>query len=103
MRLEPHEKLLLHRRRRGETQKDAAYRLGVPKKRYILWENGAMRCPRVPRLSRIKPHERCFIRRRRANMTQEELAGLLGLSTLWVAKMEMNKVPNKQLMEFWDE
>lgn len=36
-------------------------------------------------------------------MTQEELAGLLGLSTLWVAKMEVNKVPNKQLREFWSE
>lgn len=36
-------------------------------------------------------------------MTQEELAGLLGLSTLWVAKMEMNNAPNKQLREFWGE
>lgn len=103
MRLEAHEKLFIHRRRRGETQKDAAYRLGVPKKRYIRWENGTLHCPRVPRISRLRPHERCLIRRRRANMTQEELAQLLGLSTLWVAKMEANKAPNKQLRAFWNE
>lgn len=36
-------------------------------------------------------------------MTQGELAHLLGLSTLWVAKMEANKAPNKQLRAFWNE
>jgi len=97
------ERLLLDRRRKGETQVAAAKRYSVPLNRYVEWEKGTTECPFKPLLQRLQPHERCLIHRRRSGRTQAKVAYALGRCRRWVTLMERGEVPCKELEVYWGE
>ena len=96
------ESLLLHRRRKGLNQIEAAKEYDVHVDKYRDWE--ADRRPDDQprrRLGELKPHEVCFLLRRRAGKTQREVAAALGCTRLWVIQMEDGKAPVERLREYW--
>jgi hypothetical protein len=96
------EKLLLERRRKNETQGEAAARYEVSHNRYGLWERG--RLPDIPKvvIVEIKPHERCLLYRRRANVTQARVAGEMKICRWWLNQMERGDVDCSSLIEYWE-
>jgi len=98
------EALVLWRRRKQLTQVQAAAQLGCAVDRLRSWESAEARSkpPRM-QLGVIKMYERCFILRRRATpkMTQEALAARIGVSKLWVIRMEEGTAPTDRLVNFW--
>ena len=97
------ERLLLDRRRKGETQVVAAKRYNVPLNRYVEWEKGTRPCPHKPVLQRLQPHERCLILRRRSGLTQTAVAAQIHRCRRWVTLMERGEVPCTELEEYWGE
>jgi hypothetical protein len=97
------ESLLLHRRRKGLNQIEAAKEYDVPVDKYRDWE-ADRRLDDQPRrhLGELKPHEVCFLLRRRAGKTQREVAAALGCTRLWVIQMEDGKAPVERLREYWN-
>ena len=95
------EKLLIERRRRCETQADAARRYGTPVAKYERWERSLEHCP-FQFLS-ISPtdYEKCYIYRKRRNFSQAQVAKELGRSRYWVILMEQGIVPCQELNKFW--
>ncbi|AAT69508.1 repressor [Alphaproteobacteria phage PhiJL001] len=55
------------------------------------------------RLRGIQVHEKCLIYRRRAGKTQREVARDLGVSRLWVNKMENGLESCDQLLWYWEQ
>lgn len=96
------ESLLLHRRRKGMSQADAAREYGVSPDRYRDWEKDR-RLRDQPRrhLGQLKPHEVCLLLRRRAGKTQREVAADLGCTRLWLVQMENGSAPVDRLREYW--
>lgn len=96
------ESLLLHRRRKGLNQIEAAKEYDVPVDKYRDWE-ADRRLDDQPRrhLGELKPHEVCFLLRRRSGKTQREIAAALGCTRLWVIQMEDGKAPVERLREYW--
>ncbi len=103
MDLTPAERILIDRRRRKETQHEAAKRYAVCLTTYTQWERGEVPCPHKPPLYQLRAHERCLIQRRRSQITQAEIADKLGRSRRWVTLMERGAVPSMELEEFWGE
>lgn len=97
------ERLFIARRRKGESQIDAAASRGVSVDIYADWEMDR-RTHDQPhqQIGELKPHEVFTLRRRRAGMTQEELAERLDCTRLWVVQMERGTVNCDRLREFWD-
>lgn len=97
------ERLLILRRRRGQSQKQAAEALGVSLYCYRQWESDeqAETDPPKVRSPKLALHEQCFLRRVRAGLSLADLAGELGLSRWWVCKMEQGKAPPERLLEHW--
>lgn len=96
------ESLVIWRRREGLNQVDAAAKYGVHPDRYRDWE-ADKRDDDQPRkhLGQLKPHEVCYLLRRRAGKTQREVAAAIGMTRLWVIKMEEGTAPVERLREFW--
>lgn len=98
------ELLLLDRRRRGYNQVEAAAMYGVRPDRYRDWEADRRTTdqpkPRS-RVGRLTLREQCFLLRRRAGKTQRELAEEIGLTRVWVHKMEEGSAPVARLCQFW--
>lgn len=102
MHLTTSETLLLHRRRQGKSQADAAGDFKVPVSRYVAWETGRLPFTgRLPKLSAPLKHEVCFLKRRRTGKTQEELADELGFSKYWIRLMEQGQVSSTSLERYW--
>jgi DNA-binding XRE family transcriptional regulator len=99
--LTPGEKLRILRRRKGWSQEAAAQHYEVHSEHYRRWETGVLQkgCPRFP--MDAKPHEVCFILRLRSRKFQRELAASLGVTRLWIHKMEVGEVPCERLMDYW--
>ena len=101
------ERLLLDRKRRAETQAQAAVRYNVSPKIYGLWERdqyeASMGIDTSFLLGRLKPHERCLIRRRREQLTQGALAKRMGCSRWWLLRMEQGEAPVRDLVEYWSD
>lgn len=100
------ERLLLQRRRRGQSQRQAASAYGVTRYRYRAWElddNGKETGPLPPRapLGRMHPHEACFILRRRKGLSVERLARRLRVTPEWLTQMEHGAAPVDRLARFW--
>lgn len=96
------ESLLLHRRRKGLNQIEAAKEYGVPPNRYREWEADCRLDDQpLQRLGQLKPHEVCLLLRRRSGKTQREIAAALGCTRLWVIQMEGGKAPVERLREYW--
>src|SRR5690606_8962828 len=83
------ERLVIWRRRKGLTQVQAAAELGVRADRYRDWEAGR-RGSEIPRkeVGKLEVREVCYLRRRRAGRAQREIAAAIGMTRLWVIKME---------------
>lgn len=96
------ESLVLWRRRKGLNQIQAAEEFEAHPDRYREWE-ADKRVDDQPRkhLGQLKIHEICFLLRRRAGKTQREVAEAIGLTRLWVIKMEEGTAPTERLREYW--
>ena len=99
------ERLFIHRRRTGFTQARAAAALGIPVHAYANIECGRFEASdykvKAPKLGRIQPFQWAVLFRRRKAWTQVELARKLKCCRFHVNQMELDKVPNQQLLEFW--
>lgn len=94
------ERLLIARRRLGESQQEAADRLAVTLYRYRQLEAGMGKI-RAPKLGELAEHEICLVRRRRAGISLRELAKALGTSCWWVTQMEYGRAPVERLVRYW--
>ena len=96
------ESLIIWRRRKGFNQVQAAAEFDVHPDRYRDWE-ADKRLEDQPRqhLGPLKPHEVCYLLRRRDNKTQREVAADIGMTRLWVIKMEEGTAPVERLREYW--
>lgn len=102
------ERLLIGRRRSGQTQAQAAKDWGVSQSRYSRWERGLdpiqAHIKDVPtKLSELEPHERCLIYRRRVARTQAEVATDINRCKMWVRQMERGEVDCTELVNYWEQ
>lgn len=97
------ERLLIDRRRRGETQAEAARRHEVSTTRYSRWERGLDQAPAssVPTVKALRDHELCLITRRRAGVTQTKVATDLNRCKMWMRQMERGEVDCTELKRYW--
>lgn len=93
--------MLVSRRRKAQSQVDAAARFGVSLYAYRQWETETLECPHTIGLGNLKPFEQCFLLRRRAGVTAGWLARKLGLSRWWLCQMERGDVDAARLVAFW--
>lgn len=97
------ELLFLERRKRNETQAQAAARYGTSLYIYGYWERDKPIRPYPKVKYRCREKEEIFIViRRRAGMTQKQLAKKLKCSENWLRMMEKSQVDNKKLREYWN-
>ena len=96
------ERLLIHRRRQGWDQQDAATYHDVSLYRYRAMEDGDG-AAYVPLGHSLEDYEACFLLRLREEMTQADLADEMGLSVWWVCQMERGDQPADALIEHWAE
>ena len=96
------ERLVLHRRRLGITQHEAAGLLSITAWSYRQLEEGSRTPDRPePTLDKLKEHEICFILRRRAHRSRTSVAKSVGVSECWLTQMERGRVPATRLIEYW--
>lgn len=95
------QRLVVQRRRLGETQDEAAARWGVSPWAYRCWERGGNGAPTGIRLGRLADHESCFLMRRHWGMSRKECAAAMGISQGWLTQMERGQVCAEKLAEFW--
>ena len=95
------ERLLIHRRRLGETQGEAAKKFGITRFRYGAWERDEIDGP-ARNIGRPKPYERCLLYRRRIGYTQVRVAKAIKRSRWWVNQMERGEVPCAELLRYWE-
>lgn len=95
------ERMLVSRRRKAESQIDAAARYNVSLYAYRQWETEALECPHALSIGKLKPFEQCFLLRRRKGVTAGTLARKLGLSRWWLCQMERGDVDAARLVKFW--
>lgn len=99
------EQLLIHRRRRGETQGEAARRNKVAHSRYSLCErdlDDSLHLGFKISCSTLAPHERCLLYRRRVGWTQKKVAADLGCCRRWLNMMERGEVDPTPLLDYWE-
>ena len=103
-RLSNGERLLLNRRRGGESQREAAECFETTLFIYGQWERDVVTGPRPSRLDgrSVEPHERCLLYRRRLGDSQELIASVLGRCRWWVNLMERGLVPCDELIGYWE-
>lgn len=97
------ERILIDRRRRNETQVDAAERYGIPLSVYLAIERKKRLCFITVDPMKLKPREVCLLTRRRFRLSQAEVAKDLGCCRRWVVMMERGEAPCKELEEYWSE
>ena len=96
------ESLVIWRRREGFNQVQAAHQYAVHPDIYREWE-ADRRSHDQPfyHAGALKPHEVCYLLRRRDNKTQREVAQAIGLTRLWLIKMELGEANPERLLEYW--
>ncbi len=87
-RLTAGERLMIDRRRRGETQAAAAKRHNVSRGHYASWELGRQDPPSVALRPALRLGEWCLVRRHRLGLTQAQLGERVGLCRLTIKRME---------------
>ena len=100
--LDSGERMLIYRRRHGQSQREAADEYGVSFYRYRQMEAGDVPC-RPPPLGTLQDHERFFICRKRSGLSVREMAKRLGVSGFWVSQMELGRAPIKRLARYWSK
>lgn len=100
--LTPGERLLIHRRRSGESQEATSRRLGMTRNAYGRLERDSEESRiTTPQIGELSADEICLIHRRRSGKTQEECAEELGVTRFWFSLMETGKVSCEDLVAFW--
>jgi transcriptional regulator with XRE-family HTH domain len=100
--LKRHERLIIHRKRRGLTQNQEAEEWSATLYMYRQWEKGLV--PKrliIERVSRIGIFEICFLLRRRRKLTIQQIADFIDVSKAWVSEMERGTVYIGDLVEYW--
>jgi len=95
------QRLVVTRRREGQSQTEAAKSWGVSFKMYRKWESGKVVGP-YRKIGHLLLHERCFLLRREAGELQKNVAKKIGVSRFWLRQMECGEVPCKRLVEYWN-
>lgn len=95
------ERLLIKRRRTGESQVEAAARFGVSLYNYRQWETDTLKAPHKLGLGTLEPFEACFITRRRTERSAADVAKAVGVSRWWFCQMERGDVDATRLVSFW--
>lgn len=95
------ERVLLQRRRAGQSQRDAAEGHKVSLYCYRRWEVDEDETPEVV-LNNLLGFEACFFRRRRAGMSLKFLAEAMRVSRWWLCQMEHGRATTDQLIKYWD-
>lgn len=99
------ERLLIARRRSGESQETIARRLGMTRNVYGRVERDDEDIHSgisLPELGELSQEEICILLRRRAGLTQEECAEKIGVTRFWFNQMETGKVSSSDLVKFWE-
>lgn len=98
------EALLVKRLREGTTQKEMAAKLGQDYGVYRSRERGERgehNESRRPQLGQVHVREVCMVLRKRSKKTQQEIANQIGVSRVWVHRMERGLAPVRVLADFW--
>lgn len=95
------ERLLVARRRRDESQVDAAARFDVSLYRYRQWETDEAKSPHELGLGKLDGFEACFLMRRRDGRSMAAVAKKVGVSRWWLCQMERGEVDSTRLVSFW--
>ena len=96
------EKLLILRRRVGETQSQAAKRLKATLYTYRRWENDTEKSPNK-NVGRLSDFEQCYVMRRRKEWSLEQMVKKVGVCRWWLCQMEKGEAPVERLVEFWNK
>ena len=101
--LSPDERILIDRRRRGETQIEAASRLGLTTNAFRALETGEKYAGKSlrPPLGRLADYEQCLIARKRYDLTMQEVADDIEISRWWVVQIEAGRAPADCLVDYW--
>lgn len=112
--LSPGELLWLSRKRTGENHEAAAARLGMHPETYLRleWDKATLNPPDLSNMPELVPTaaECCVIARRRWNrnlpryqepVTQTSLATILGVTRIWICRMERGRADCTRLQEYW--
>lgn len=100
------ERLLVARRRRDETQNEAAKRMRLTPYTYRRLESDKpvaidrARCV-IPKLGRLREHEVLFLMRVRAGVKIGPLAERIGCARWWLARMERGEAQIERLRAWW--
>lgn len=94
------ERLVIERRRAGESQKSAAARYEVTLHQWRLWEADKDDPPTSP-VGKLMPYEVCFLKRRRAGIQAQALAEELEVSRWWLTQIEYGRAPIDCLIQYW--
>lgn len=100
MKTRPAEKFFLDRRRRKETQTEAATRIGVSRAQISRYENGDSPAPDVNGFE-LTNVEQCVVSRRRKGWTMAKLAKLIGCSRYRIIMMERADWNPTLLIDYW--
>jgi hypothetical protein len=96
------ERLFVDRIRRGETQAEAAERLGVSLYKFSGWESGTREGVPAVRTGRLSEREVFALMRRRCELSIGEAAELVGCSANWIGDMEKPSGASlHRYREFW--
>jgi transcriptional regulator with XRE-family HTH domain len=100
--LEPHERLYIHRKAIGTTQRRMAEVLGMTINFYANLELGIIHRENELPNYEISKLEECILLRRRKGWFQGQLAKELGVSRTWVNRMETGKEDPEPLFKYWN-
>lgn len=98
-------KLRVERRRRKQTQQQAAKRHKVHVSIYRAWEkddDAEKKAPSVP-LGKLQVHEQCWIRRQLKHFTIEDLSRKMKKCRWWIIQMERGDAPVQSLKDYWSK
>lgn len=97
------ERVVLYRRSLGLSQSQFGKRYKVDRNTIGRVENDKadLDIKNLPEYKAITELQMCFIKRKRANMSQATCAAKLNVSRFWFNQMEMGRVKNELLLEYW--
>lgn len=96
------ERWLITRRRLGLNQAQMSKKFGWSATKYKRIEWDEQEAFGAPEVNELSDGEKCHLYRRRSGMLQRQVARDLGVSRLWVNKMERGLAPADQLLWFWE-
>ena len=95
--------LLVARRRRGLSQVEMARAKNLTRHAYVKRENS----PKIGSSRRLAEHgllpgEKALLHRRRAGRTQSSIGAELGISRVWINRMERGLEDSTELLLHWE-